>query len=99
LGFEVPETEPEIPHDADAARSAFRALLDLTPVEQVHKNSISPLKPTPSSNGNGRPVPPIHARVYDYNDAGMSVAQIAQELGIGKGEVRLILSLRKSKGS
>ena len=43
-------------------------------------------------------MPALHARVYDYNDASMSVAQIAQELGIGKGEVRLILSLRKGKG-
>lgn len=100
LGFDVPETEPEVPHDADAARSAFRALLNLAPEEAVEKNSIVPMpRPkTPNTAGNGRPVPPLHARVYEYNDAGMNVAQIAQELGIGKGEVRLILSLRKSKG-
>ncbi|MCC6797350.1 MAG: hypothetical protein IT366_19690 [Candidatus Hydrogenedentes bacterium] len=100
LGFDVPETEPEMPHDADAARSAFRALLNLAPEEQIERNSIVPMprsKP-PATTGNGRPVPPLHARVYEYNDAGMNVAQIAQELGIGKGEVRLILSLRKTKG-
>lgn len=100
LGFEVPEDEPEVPHDADAARSAFRALLDLAPEEAVERNIVVPMprSKTPATSGNGRPVPPIHARVYEYNDAGMNVAQIAQELGIGKGEVRLILSLRKGKG-
>ena len=97
LGFDVPETEPEAPHDADAARSAFRALLDMSPEEPVEKNSVTPVPPPTLTQGNGRPVPPVHARVYEYNDAGMNVAQIAQELGIGKGEVRLILSLRKSK--
>jgi predicted transcriptional regulator len=35
--------------------------------------------------------------VYEYNDAGMTVAEIAHEIGIGKGEVRLILSLRKNR--
>jgi hypothetical protein len=65
----------------------------------------SPVPPTHSTFGDlpGRPdpgngkthFPPVHARVYDYSDAGMSVAQIASELGMGKGEVRLILSLRK----
>jgi hypothetical protein len=99
LGFEVPESEPEAPHDADAARSAFRALLDLAPEAEVEKNTAAPVQPAAPPIGNGRTVPPIHARVYEYNDAGMNVAQIAQELGIGKGEARLILSLRKGKGS
>ena len=35
LGFDVPDTEPEAPHDAEAARSAFRALLDLAPETKV----------------------------------------------------------------
>lgn len=99
LGFDVPETEPEAPKDPDAARSAFRALLDLEPEEQSAQNTAPPVRDPGALSGNHRPVPPIHARVYEYNDAGMSVAQIAQELGIGKGEVRLILSLRKGKGS
>ena len=99
LGFDVPDSQPEAPRDADAARSAFRALLDLAPDDRVEKNTATPVYPTAPLSGNGRPVPPIHARVYEYNDAGMNIAQIAQELGIGKGEVRLILSLRKGKGS
>jgi predicted transcriptional regulator len=36
--------------------------------------------------------------VYEYHDAGMSVGEIAQELGIGKGEVRLVISLRQKGG-
>ena len=39
----------------------------------------------------------VQSRVYEYNDAGMSVAQISKAIGIGKGEVRLILSLRKGR--
>lgn len=108
LGFDVPDIEPQAPHDPDAARSAFRALLDLEP-QPASTTTVATAPFTiaasadPNGNGhaggNGRPIPPIHARVYDYNDAGMSIAQIAQELGIGKGEVRLILSLRKARGT
>jgi len=35
----------------------------------------------------------LRARVLEYSDAGMSVPEIARELGLGKGEVRLILSI------
>ncbi|HRK36430.1 MAG TPA: hypothetical protein PLJ47_17675 [Candidatus Hydrogenedentes bacterium] len=101
LGFDVPEVEPEVPHDGDAARNAFRALLDMAPERpdkiQGLASTADPERVPHVGNGNGRPVPPVHARVYDYNDAGMTIPQIAQELGIGKGEVRLILSLRKTK--
>ncbi len=99
LGFEVPDVQPVAPHDADAARNAFRALLDLglDGNDAAAKPQKVEERFAPPRNGNARPVPPIHARVYEYNDAGMSIAQIAQELGIGKGEVRLILSLRKTR--
>jgi len=36
----------------------------------------------------------LRSRVYKYHDAGMSVSAIAQELGLGKGEIRLMLNLR-----
>jgi hypothetical protein len=39
----------------------------------------------------------LQRRVQEYADAGMSVPQISRELGIGKGEVRLILSLREGR--
>ena len=96
LGYDVPDIQPQAPQDADAARDAFRALLSMDADEPQRPSAKSPDQPK-HRNGNGRPVPPIHARVYEYDEAGLSIAQIAQEMGIGKGEVRLILSLRKSK--
>lgn len=95
LAFEVPEEVPEEPEDAETARDAFRALLDLQQAEPADT------EPSPaaqeSSNGHGG-MPPLHARVYEYMDAGMTIPQISRELGIGKGEVRLIQSLRKDRG-
>ncbi len=43
------------------------------------------------------PMAPLQKRVIAYNEAGMAVPEIARELGIGKGEVRLMLSLGKQK--
>ena len=37
----------------------------------------------------------VRARAFKFHDAGMSISEIAQELGIGKGEVRLMLNLRE----
>ena len=55
---------------------------------------------TPGGNGAATPPPaavPLQQRVLEYSQAGMGVAEIARELGIGKGEVRLMLSLAKQK--
>jgi hypothetical protein len=87
--FEVPDHLPEEPEHPEEAREAFRTLLNLEESAPV---------PGSSSGGNGRSrLSPLQVRVYEYSDAGMTVAQIAQELGIGKGEVRLILSLRRDR--
>ncbi len=43
------------------------------------------------------PMAPLQKRVIAYNEAGMAVPEIARELGIGKGEVRLMLSLGRQK--
>jgi len=92
---DAPEAPPESPEDPERAREAFRALLNMetNPGESPAGPRRSALR---GGNGQGR-VPPLHARVYEYSDAGMTVAQIARELGVGKGEVRLILSLRADK--
>ncbi len=97
--FEVPETPPEAPEDAEAAREAFRALLNLEPQPAIKAKPATAVATQDAihAGGNGKTAPPLHSRVYEYNDAGMTVAQIAQEIGIGKGEVRLILSLRKNR--
>jgi hypothetical protein len=82
--FDVPQEVPEAPRDPERARAAFRALLNMT------EDS--------SESGNGRrKTEALRARVHEYHDAGMSIAQIAQELGVGKGEVRLMLTLRETR--
>lgn len=116
----TPPAPPEAPGDAEAARRAFRALLDLEaepteyPVKDILAQMPSPTAaPPPSppppltlseppaprtaeSGGNGaRMVAPLQKRVLEYSEAGMSLAEISRELGIGKGEVRLMLSLAK----
>ena len=107
--FPVPEKEPEEPGDPERAREAFRALLDLE--EDASMPAEQATAPPPSSgekekgmqsqgqnrnNGTQKKLP-LQARVYQYSDAGMTISQIAREMGIGKGEVRLILSLRKDR--
>ena len=96
--YKVPDQPPEAPEDAEAAREAFRRLLDMGPkIEETPPPQ--PVASTAPRGGNGRPkITPLQARVYEYCDAGMSAADISRELGIGKGEVRLIMGLRKDRG-
>ncbi len=101
--FDVPGEPPGEPADAEAARDAFRALLNMS---QREGNAFGQADSDGSAADEGRSAGhggagsnAIKARVCEYNDAGMPVAQIASELGIGKGEVRLILSLRDNGGS
>lgn len=88
-------TPPSVPEDRDASRRAFQALLNLEPPTTTAVHSDAPL-PRPGDNG-ARTLAPLQQRVIEYDAAGMSVAQIARELGIGKGEVRLMLSLARQK--
>lgn len=106
--FEVPETPPEEPGDPETAREAFRTLLNIQPdTGKASKIDFAaaalalprePERTNPASgpdNGNGRDKgAPLRGRVYEYYDAGMTVSEISRELGIGKGEVRLMLNLR-----
>ncbi|HOD48902.1 MAG TPA: hypothetical protein PLM14_13500 [Candidatus Hydrogenedentes bacterium] len=93
---EPAETPPETPEHAEAARNAFRALLNLDTAPGEPKTVSADSE---KNNGKGRSsAAPLKKRVYEYNDAGMSVSEIARELGLGKGEVRLILNLRKDRG-
>jgi len=76
---------PESPKHPEAARAAFRALLDLGPGDEEES----------AAEGNNGPGggPALQQRVIEYHEAGMSVTEIAKELGLGKGEVRLMLNL------
>lgn len=94
--YDEPVPEPIAPEDAEAARDAFRTLLNLDAPESQPPAAAAP----PQGSGtNGRDhMSNIEQLVYEYTDAGMRIPDIARELGIGKGEVRLIQSLRKKKG-
>jgi len=93
-----PEEEEEISpratasEDPEAARGAFRALLNLP---------IPPASPpgttAPAAQNGASAAVPLQQRVLEYSQAGMGISEIARELGIGKGEVRLMLSLAKQK--
>lgn len=103
FGGEFPEPEPEPPppepvEEAEEreTRSAVRSLLDLDGAgPAAAEPGGMPARGARSNGHNGQT--PLQARVYAYADAGMSVHQIASELGMGKGEVRLILNLRQNQ--
>lgn len=106
--FPVPHNLPEQSEDPVAARDAFRALLDMDPEPRPVSGTVGGiLTDTSQTSGNGakaaspspprRDQTPVQRRVYEYRDAGMRVSDIARELGVGKGEVRLILSLRSDR--
>lgn len=91
----------ETPEDTVAGtaedHNAFRALLDLQPLPP-ELSSTPEVSATGTAGGNGgRGITPVQKRVLEYSQAGMPVPEIARELGIGKGEVRLMLSLLKQK--
>ena len=111
---EAPDLPLESPGDADSARQAFRALLDLEPAPAAHAERAWPPSAPPGhvpvsakrqreapegrvGDNGSRTLAPLQKRVLEYSDAGMTVPEIARELGIGKGEVRLMLSLAKQK--
>lgn len=80
---EPPEAEPE--SDPAVEREAMGALLNMG---EPPEDTGAPPVPT---NGTAA----LRSRVYKYHDAGMSVPAIARELGLGKGEILLMLSLRE----
>lgn len=81
------------PAEASAAREAFRALLDLDPVTGLEDDRAPAQDAPPPKDGADRDTAVLRRRVAEYHQAGMGVGDIARELGIGKGEVRLLLSL------
>lgn len=98
----TPDPADQGPSNGDAAREAFRALLNMPPPER----EPAPLDIVPgamaapearAASTNRPPSAPLQQRVLEYSEAGMTVAQVSRELGIGKGEVRLMLSLAKQQ--
>lgn len=104
--FELTDPAPILPEpelmpaptaaESNSARQAFRALLDLDPVtgledERTPVKEAAPAAGRAAHEGAG----PLRQRVLEYHSAGMPIADIARELGVGKGEIRLMLSLAK----
>jgi len=108
LGSEPDRLEPsqddlpnlEEPSDAESAREAFLSLLNRESTPPPKADAAAPPEPAREPpNGSGGITPALKGRVLEYSNAGMTISQIAKELGVGKGEVRLILSLRGLEGS
>lgn len=98
-----PEAEAA-PGNGDAAREAFRALLNMPPEEAPSRppldlgDTLPATRPTEAPDMGAGPengTAAMQQRVLEYSEAGMTVAEVSRELGIGKGEVRLMLSLAK----
>lgn len=86
------EAAPAKPRRSRPRQSAARAAQDAAPVPAA-ESPASPGKPSqPKPN-----YAEIRARVYAMADAGHDALDIAQALGIPRGEVQLILNLRGAK--
>ncbi len=98
---------PEAPVNPERAREAFRALLDMephaAPPSFPHKAASANASAFPEQGGGEEDKEDAEAnralrnRVKEYCAAGMTVPEIARELGIGKGEVRLMISLQQQQ--
>ena len=88
-----PDPEPALPgpqEAPEAAQEAYRALLNIP----GNANGNRPPETMSNTPTNGHEhTAQLRQHVIEYNHAGMPIGEIASELGIGKGEVRLILSL------
>jgi hypothetical protein len=99
------DPEPQAPGNGEAAREAFRALLNmpmnsgagLPPLEMPGqiRGVTAPAHGHEINVGDFQLSASLQQRVLEYSEAGMTVAEVSRELGIGKGEVRLMLSLAR----
>lgn len=89
---ELPE-EPREPEDAEASRDAFRTLLNL----KEGTSTEDRIEQTGTTTDHDVQLTSLQRKIYEFNDSGMRVSDIARELGVGKGEVKLILNMRKSQ--
>lgn len=99
------ESDVPTPSNGEAAREAFRALLNMPMNESAQvappemPGQTRAMAAVLQEHGNGQGEiqfsAPLQQRVLEYSEAGMTVAEVSRELGIGKGEVRLMLSLAR----
>ncbi|MFP6583930.1 MAG: hypothetical protein VCD00_15430 [Candidatus Hydrogenedentota bacterium] len=85
--------EPLEPDDPEASRDAFRALLDM----KTNDSAADFAEVTAGGNALEQSLTPVQRRIYEFSDAGMRIPEIARELGVGKGEIKLILNMREKQ--
>jgi len=83
--------QPEPPQQRANSREAMDALLRMGEAARAGGT----IHPFPDIDEPRDRLSTVRARAYKFYDSGMSVTQIAKELGMGKGEVRLMLNLRE----
>lgn len=106
--WRVEPADIEAAEDAPAKAALDQAASDPAPSREVRNALLNMGEPVEPGAAEGAPPPSdeqapaapsngtaaLRSRVYKYHDAGMNISAIAQELGLGKGEIRLMLSLR-----
>ena len=83
---------PDAPLNPAKARSAFRTLL--ASKEKEDKITPFPLTEGESEQNEGAS---LRHKVEECNAMGLSVTEIAEQLNLGRGEVRLMLSLKEEQ--
>jgi hypothetical protein len=94
LESSVGAAEQQVPAEPAMPRRALRIDKSVSPpkIDVVVDEEAAPPRPAPAPAANE---PPKFKKVFELADQGMSVTEIAQQLGIGKGQVDLFLKLRE----
>jgi hypothetical protein len=87
------ERIPEAPSNPEKARDAFRLLLETKKHED--ENSLFSRGDESGDIEKQQGVPSLQRQVEELHGSGMNISEIADKLGIGRGEVRLLLSLKE----
>jgi len=94
------QVAPQQPDRADTASDTAKELAKVQSTSRTElENLLGSLEPAVPLGPTLRELTAEdkRRRVYACSDAGMSVNQISRETNIGKGEVKLILSLRRGR--
>lgn len=79
--------------DAEQKKRELEALLQGSTAARPTPEPAAKPNPAPPP----RPANPLHQRVYELQDQGKNLAEIGSATGLEKGEIELVLGLRKMK--